>query len=625
MYRRSIRVSTRKKPIQFLKRSIPKKLDDFVICAFDMETRGLGGEFIICAFWAEDGKKHVAYTLEDTFKFMVDNPHYRYLAHNASGYEFAYLYPYIHQYFRDLENVDIKPTIQGQNRIVQFIILRDGKTWMDMRDTLCLFNSSLAGVANSFAPNIPKGEPPWNKNHDNFDPSQQLWMDYLWRDCEIILIAYRKLVTIIWDQFHTNIGVTAGSTAMKAFKTCIGSTEDGRSLCYPRLHPDQEAFMREGYYGAAVFPGHQVGNWGKVAGVDVNGAYAFQMGTHSFPVRAPFKTGKYHPGLLGMYRCIASVPESVYSSIGFNPIPRRTANGLIWSSGTFECTLSSIEIAYALTVGCTFEIIEGYVWTKGEPVFKDFVDKCQELEVADNGIYKPAIKLLRNSAYGKFGSKTTHTSVLFSTSIPSGGHYIPITNENTGEIIPDVYIGEESTEADYIMPHWAAFITAWERVYLFEIMEEAYKRGARNLYCDTDSIKGDSHIILAMVNDGSIPVGKEYGKFKVEDICEEFILIGPKTYYGIDKEGQEVKKAKGVPKQLLQRQIYVDALNNQRKQMEFDSVQGVMRLIKQNGGKLPLKRKRTLTDIKNSSAWEINSHGEIYPFGYQKDVQLLVA
>lgn len=617
--------SGKPKPVQFLKRQIPKKLDEFIICAFDMETRGLGGDFIICAFWAEDGEKYVAYTIEDTFKWMVEHPQYRYLAHNASGYEFAYLYPAMHQYFRDESDIEIVPTIQGDSRIVQFKLLRNGKPWMDLRDTLCLFNSSLANVANSFAPDIPKGEPPWNQNHDNFDPSQKLWMDYLWRDCEIILIAYRKLVTVIWEQFHTNIGVTAGSTAMRAFKTCIGSTENGKSLAYPRLHPDQEAFMREGYYGAAVFPGHQIGNWGKVAGVDVNGAYAFQMGTHSFPVRAPFKTGEYQPGLLGMYRVVATVPDSVYRTIGFNPIPRRTPNGLVWASGTFECVLSSIEIDYGLKVGCTFEVLEGYVWITTEPVFKDFVDKCQELEVKDNGVYKPAIKLLRNSAYGKFGSKTTHTSVLFSTTIPRDGNFIPLTNEETGEIIPDVYIGEESTDADYIMPHWAAFITAWERVYLFEVMEEAYKRGARNLYCDTDSIKGDAHIILQMVEDQTIPVGKEYGKFKVEEICEEFILIGPKTYYGRDKEGYEVKKAKGVPKQLLKREVYRDAMENRRKQMEFDSVQSVMRLIKQNGGKLPLKRKRTLTDIKNSSAWEINSHGEIYPYGYQEHLQVLVA
>ena len=59
--------------------------------------------------------------------------------------------------------------------------------------------------------------------------------------------------------------------------------------------------------------------------------------------------------------------------------------------------------------------------------------------------------------------------------------------------------------------------------------------------------------------------------------------------------------------------------------MEFDTVQSVMRLIKQNGGRLPLRRKRTITDIHNSTAWEVDKHGNIYPYGYQEYTQLLVA
>lgn len=610
----------RQKPVQFLKRKIEKEQDNFIICAFDMETRGLGGDFIICAFMAEDGVTHLSYTLEDCINFIIDNPGYRYLAHNASGYEFAYLYPVLVRHFNSNNNISIVPTIQGDSRIVQFRIEKDGKLWIDLRDTLCLFNASLSSVAGSFCPELPKGEPDWNLAHDNFDPTSASWMDYLWRDCEIILVAYRKHATNIWNLFRSNLGVTAGSTAMKAFKTTIPEKH-----VYPRLNKNVEAFMREGYYGAAVFPGHQVGDWGKVAGVDVNGAYGYQMGTHDFPVRAAGETSVYEPGFIGMYRVIAHVPASVYKTIGFNPIPCRTKTGLVWKSGTFETVISHIEIEYGMKVGCTFEVLIGYVWSKGEPVFKPFIDKCQELELRDEGIYKPSTKLLRNCCYGKFGSKAEHTTIVFSHSIPDDESLQLVVNELTGEIIDNVYTGTTTSESEYMMPHWAAFITAYERIYLFEIMEEAYKRGACNLYCDTDSIKGDAHIILEMVRDGAIPIGREYGKFKLEDICEHFLLVGPKTYYGIDKDGREVKKAKGVPKQLLKKDVYEDAINDTRKQMEFDAVQGVIRLIKQNGGPLPLRRKRTLTDIRNSTAWEINEHGEIYPFGYHEHLELLVA
>lgn len=598
----------------------PKKQEEMILCAFDMETRGLGGSFIICAFMAEDGTKALCYTLQETFEFIINHPEYRYLAHNASGYEFAYLYPIMAEYFNDNPDIDIIPTIQGESRIVQFIIKKNGKKWLDMRDSLCLFNASLASVASSFCPDIPKGEPPWNEAHDNFDPSQDIWMKYLWRDCEIVLVAYRKHANNIWELFGANLGVTAGSTAMKTFTNTI---DEGH--VYYRMHKDHEAFFREGYYGAAVFPGHYIGDWGKVMGVDVNAAYGYQMRAHNYPIGHPTRTLHYREGMIGMYKVIATVPHSVYETIGFNPIPCRTPTGLVWKSGTFETTITNIEIEYGMKVGCTFVIVIGWVFTKSEQVFKNFVDKCEQLETAEGGIYKPSTKLLRNCLYGKFGTKEEHNTVLFSHSIPSNGDWIPLINEDTGELIPNVYIGKERTEAPYIMPIWAALITAHERIYLFGFIEEAYRRGARNVYCDTDSIKGDFEALSSMVEDGTFKIGKGYGQFKVEDICDKFIVVGPKTYYGKNKKGEEVFKAKGVPNRLLREQVYDDALKGKRKQMQFESVQSVLRLIKKNGGPLPQIRKRTLTDIQNSTAWEVDANGKIYPYGYQISYEMEAA
>src|SRR5712691_1303510 len=83
------------------------------LCAFDFETEGLGGRFIVGAFVPEDDERVLFYTLEDCFKYIVDHPVYRYLAHNASGYEFAYLYPLIHELFDNNPNVTIETTLQG--------------------------------------------------------------------------------------------------------------------------------------------------------------------------------------------------------------------------------------------------------------------------------------------------------------------------------------------------------------------------------------------------------------------------------------------------------------------------------------------------------------------------------
>jgi len=65
---------------------------------------------------------------------------------------------------------------------------------------------------------------------------------------------------------------------------------------------------------------------------------------------------------------------------------------------------------------------------------------------------------------------------------------------------------------------------------------------------------------------------------------------------------------------LLTRDTYVDALNNNRKEVAFESVESVKNLIK-GKKQLQIKRKRTITDISNSIAWEVIDK-EIYPRGY---------
>lgn len=602
---------------------IDKKQDEYTLCGFDIETKGLGGDFIIGGFYTEQGDFFTFTTMQDCFDFMILNPGYRYLAHNAAGYEFSYLYTHIVDYFKEHPDIDIQTTIQGDSRIVQFLITKpiEGKkkkrqTLLDIRDSYALFNASLSDVAKSFCPELPKGEPPWNKAHDNFDPSSTIWVEYLKRDCEIPVMAYRKHANTIWELFHCNLGVTAGSTAIRAFKTTI---HEGH--VYYRVTHKVEAFFRKAYYGAIVLPGHEVGNWGKTASVDVNAAYGYQMGIHEYGVGTPIHTMKYKEGYLGIYECDVNVPTSVFAHLGFNPIPKRTNKGLLWPTGTFRTHITSIEIEYARAKGIGISVLEGYYFTKTEPVFKEFIDTCQKLELMNNGQYKPSTKLLRNTAYGKFGSKSEHNAILFSheritNKADDPCRIKPAMNEKTGQFIDNVYIKEnEVVEADYIMPAWAAFITAWQRLYMFGFVEEAYKRGAKNVYVDTDSLKADYDVIIGMINDGILPMGNTYGQFKLEETAEECIVLAPKVLYMNGNNG-ETLKAKGMPYRILQKQLYMQALKNIRPQLEYDSVQNAMSLIKKGGGKIGIKRKRSITDLKHSYAWRLVDEKYIVPFSY---------
>lgn len=598
------------------KRFSKKALELPPLCAWDIETNGLGGPFIAGAFVTSDGKRELFDTFSDCFFFMVSHPEYRYLAHNASGYEFCYLYPYLYDFFVTTPGVEILPTLQGDTNIIQIRIKKDGKDWIDLRDTLCLFSCSLEKVASAFCPEIPKLKDTIDFEHETFNIHNPDHINYVYRDCDIVLTAYVRLAQQIQEKFHCPLGVTAGSTAMKAF---IAQIPKGH--CYYRINDDADAFIRKAYYGGLVLPGKHIGKWGAVAGVDVNGAYAYQMAEHSYPIGNPAGARRYVPGKIGFYHVIATVPESVFESVGFNPVPCREKQGLCWPSGTFETFISSIEYDFAVECGCSFVVLWGYVWSRTEKIFQSFVEKCQELELDNNGEYKPTVKIIRNSLYGKFGSKSEHSKLIFSHSIIHDNAVVPWQNAESGEMIEGLYTGKEESQSEYMLPHLAALITAYERVYIMRFIREAYRRGARNVYADTDSIKCDAHVLLDMVRDKTIPTGNKYGEFKVEEICYEFILVGPKCfcgYYVRNSVDATIMKAKGINSRALQKKkdVFPDALENKREKIEFQSVEKLINLIKRKKLVQPVQRKRKITDLRNSFAWQLQENA-IYPKGYR--------
>lgn len=613
-----------------------KKLEMPKICAFDIETEGLGGKFIIGALWTSDAYRMLFSDLDSFVEWAITHPEYRFLAHNASGYEFAYLYPLLFDKFANNPNCELIPTLQGDTRIVQIRIVftdetrrtrrgKPTKTIIDLRDTLCLFNMSLEKVAKSFCPHLPKLKGNVDFKKETFNPNDPLHIEYLWRDCEIILEAYTKHWNDVVEVFKSPLGVTAGSTALKAFRTCI---PEGH--VYYRVNDEADEFIRKAYYGGWVNPGRSVGEWGSIASVDVNGAYAWQMVSHLFPVGSPVGTYNYDNSKIGFYQCDCTVPNSVYDTLGFNPIPRRDKEGLCWPTGHFETFISTPEIEYARSKGCIVNVICGYEFQRLEPVFDEFIKKCQVMEMADNFKYKPTIKGIRNSGYGKFGSKTEHKTIRFSHTTLDG--YEPLRNTETGQKIPGIYVGEENQEADYMMPAWAALITAYERLYIMQYAEKCYQYGAKNVYCDTDSIKCDASIMYRMVDAKEFPIGNNYGEFKLEETCTSFLLLGGKCFFGdTGDDNKPLKKAKGIRNDELNIQIYKDGLealtkpqarkkndvliDKKNRNVEFDAVESVMNLIKTQQVVHPVRRKRRITDIRNSFAWEYDN-GRIYPKGY---------
>ena len=97
-----------------------------------------------------------------------------------------------------------------------------------------------------------------------------------------------------------------------------------------------------------------------------------------------------------------------------------------------------------------------------------------------------------------------------------------------------VYIEDCQSEASYILPHLAAWVTSLARVRLLNYIYQCYP--SRVFYCDTDSV----------YTTATLPTGKALGEMKAEyeDITKaEF--IAPKVYRLTHSNNHSTVRAKG--------------------------------------------------------------------------------
>lgn len=606
-------VTTSKRKQVLTRRDKVQKLSTRPVCAFDFETDGLGGEFIVAGYYTVvNGVSYyqVVYTLNDALNLMLNRPEYLYIAHNAGGYEINYLLDSIQRHYRNRDDVSIDVQLQGDDNVIQ-VRITTGKKTVTIRDTLCLFNMSLEQTAQAFAPELPKLQV-IDFDKERFDINNSSHMAYLKRDCETLYTSYIRLRKLVYDRFQVSLPTTSGGLSMAVFRSLIPD-----ETCYFRNRKPVEDFIRKCYYGGATFPGRKVGKIDvPITSLDIHAAYAYQQKRHKYPINQPFYTTTYHPGKDGFYRVVVAVSPGFYEDHGYVPVPYRSQMGLLWPVGRYETHLSSVDIDYARSVGIEVEVVEGYVFRHSEDVFSKFIELCEELEHEQDGVYKALAKMLRLTLYGKFGMKRYRKKYIYTHDImpyiKQGMELWPILDVKTGkQMIEGGYYVLEEADEEYMLPAWAALIAAYERTYLFGFIHEAYSRGATTVYCDTDSIKTDTRVVESMIDDGVISIGREYGQWKHEGTSHDFVVIGPKVYYG-HFSGVEVKRAKGIPKRKLTQEMYEQYLSGVNKPVHYESLSTVSR-IKQHGMPIQIVRARSLSDLAHSQAWNVDREGNITP------------
>ena len=144
-------------------------------------------------------------------------------------------------------------------------------------------------------------------------------------------------------------------------------------------------------------------------------------------------------------------------------------------------------------------------------------------------------KLLLNSLYGKFGSNSQRELLHVRPRLEDvvARNMVPLDSP----IACPVFCEQVEVEADYMLPHIAAWITALSRARLHEGIASLPPESV--YYCDTDSIITSAQLPERLC-------GSALGECKTEmsGIIEAH-FIAPKVYSLIRSDGQTKAKAKG--------------------------------------------------------------------------------
>ena len=641
-----------------LARERAKELRRKKIITYDIETGSKPGEAFFREFNAGmiyDGSTFTEFhSMEEFLVWSLQYPGYTFLAHNAKAYELNYLLDPLRELVASDSSYTVETICQGKT-IIQFVLTRRVKkqklnsktrrmedvvktqTWK-YGDTVPIFVSSLDTVTKCYAPEHAKMSGAIDFETEVFDISNPLHRQYLERDCSGLYHAYQRMEELMFETFGCGLGMTAGSTAMKAFKASI---PEGKA--YFRMHKDVDVMSREAYKGGIVLPGLTTRAVYDVTVHDAKAAYGYHMKTKLYPVGVPFHTFKYHPGKMGVYRAIVYAPTTL--PVGF--ISERGSS--ILPLGSFEATITTPEIEFGEKHGYRFIIQEGYVWEQTEAVFKTFAEKCEELETTVVMVdgkktypYKPVAKLMRNSLYGKFGTKDRAESIAF-TSAPKD-HYEMLIDPRSGNIVDGVFSYTEEIDEPYMIPIWAAYITAYQRVYLMELVYLAYEMGARSIYCDTDSMTIETVVVDRMKALGYLQSDGKYGSWECEG-RGDLIALAPKVYClaQYDESYANKYRAKGLPimsgasklrgkiyqtkEDIRSWKMFEDISNGTVDTFEYDTSNSPMSRLKNPRLEIYTTRSRKISDIRQSAGWNYDVEtATIFPIvrNYLKEEKKMV-
>jgi hypothetical protein len=257
----------------------------------------------------------------------------------------------------------------------------------------------------------------------------------------------------------------------------------------------------------------------------------------------------------------------------FPSIPIRTKEGnfyLLEASKPHEIWVWDHLLKNIIKETPNFEyVIESAFIFKSGDIFSEMINTVYPLKSSENPALKAFAKLLMNSVYGKTGQKLfptrkIHGCFLKDNSIEEVVKHIQsldrtYSDENPASLVGITRLQTETTQSfilDYdkssetpthpgSLMFIASFITSRARLKLLEMMQICEKEGNHVYYVDTDSIFVQKKFNPRYVDQSVL------GLWKLEDEIKEARFFGSKSYVYTTESGKEVKKFKGIPREVL--------------------------------------------------------------------------
>ncbi|WP_400250150.1 DNA polymerase [Methanomethylophilus alvi] len=402
-------------------------------------------------------------------------------------------------------------------------------------DSLKIIPLSVAAMAKAYNLPILKGSIDYTAHREVGHELTDEEIAYIDNDVRIVAMAMSHFLSEGLNK------MTAGSNALSDYRSGMGGKKGFRRW-FPALSDEEDEFIRGAYRGGFTYvaPRYQGKRLGEGIVFDVNSLYPSVMYGCSGE-RLPYGIPERFEGAPKPTEAFDLWVAQVTCSFRLreNHIPCIQLKGNFRFSQTEYLERSDGEVTFTVTsvdwdlIMQQYHVYDvrwhgGYLFRSANFLFREYIDHWvgvkNQATIDGNGGMRQIAKLMLNSLYGKFATRTTVYS-------------------RRPMLVNDVlrYVDLPPTHRDPVYLPVGVFVTAWARYKTIRAAQSVYDRF---VYADTDSI----HLLGTEVPDGLDVDDVRLGAWKHESTFHKAKFLRAKCYveYEIDSDKPTVHVA-GMP------------------------------------------------------------------------------